>query len=94
MSRNESLTVSAIDESRRRKWVSQIGDTVGLLHEIGTTWGDGKASNVLIHHATDDAWVIDFGGGWTEGWVDEELSGTVETDEMAVRKIMEYLQVP
>ncbi|KAF5966169.1 kinase domain-containing protein [Fusarium bulbicola] len=85
--------VSAIDESRRKKWLSQIQDTVDLLHNIGITWGDGKTSNVLIHCETDDAWVIDFGGGWTEGWVDEELSGTVEGDEMAVRKIMEYLQV-
>ncbi|CVK91279.1 uncharacterized protein FMAN_09422 [Fusarium mangiferae] len=85
--------VSAIDEGRRRKWASQVQDTVDLLHKIGITWGDGKASNVLIHRETDDAWVIDFGGGWTEGWVDEELSGTVKGDEVAVKKIMEYLQV-
>ncbi|KAI1026331.1 hypothetical protein LB503_012824 [Fusarium chuoi] len=85
--------VSAIDESRRRKWASQIRGTVDLLHKIGITWGDGKASNVLIHRETDDAWVVDFGGGWTEGWVDEELSGTVKGDEVAVKKIMEYLQV-
>ncbi|KAF5611235.1 kinase-like (PK-like) [Fusarium subglutinans] len=85
--------VSAIDESRRKKWLSQIQDTADLLHKIAITWGDGKASNVLIHRETDDAWVIDFGGGWTEGWVDEELSGTVEGDEVAVRKTMEYLQV-
>ncbi|KAG5748479.1 hypothetical protein H9Q70_008855 [Fusarium xylarioides] len=85
--------VSAIDESRRKKWLSQVRNTVDLLHKIGITWGGGKASNVLIHRETDDAWVIDFGGGWTEGWVDEELSGTVKGDNVAVRKIMEYLQV-
>ncbi|KAI1039460.1 hypothetical protein LB505_002622 [Fusarium chuoi] len=85
--------VSAIDESRRRKWASQVRGTVDLLHKIGITWGDGKASNVLVHRETDGAWVIDFGGGWTEGWVDEELSGTVKGDEVAVKKIMEYLQV-
>ncbi|KAI1018025.1 hypothetical protein LB504_003990 [Fusarium proliferatum] len=84
---------SAIDEGRRRKWASQVQNTVDLLHKIGITWGDGKASNVLIHRETDDAWVIDFGGGWTEGWVDEELSGTVKGDEVAVKKIMGYLQV-
>ncbi|KAI1049835.1 hypothetical protein LB506_001910 [Fusarium annulatum] len=85
--------LSAIDEGRRKKWASQVRDTVDLLHKIEITWGDGKASNVLIHRETDDAWVIDFGGGWTEGWVIEELSGTVKGDELAVRKIMEYLQV-
>ncbi|KAL9566575.1 hypothetical protein ACKAV7_009490 [Fusarium commune] len=70
--------VSAVDECRRKKWASQVRDTVGLLHKIGVTWGDGKASKVLIHREADDAWLIDFGGGWTEGWVDEELSGTVK----------------
>ncbi|KAF5629990.1 kinase-like (PK-like) [Fusarium tjaetaba] len=85
--------VSTIDESRRKKWASQVQGTVDLLHEIGIVWGHGKASSVLIHRETDDAWVIDFGGGWTEGWVDEELSGTVKGDEMAVKKIFEYLQV-
>lgn len=86
-------TVSAIDESRRRKWASQIRDSVRLLHQIGVIWGDGKASNVLIHRETDDAWIVDFGGGWTEGWVDEDLSGTVKGDEVAVKKIVEYLEV-
>lgn len=60
-------------------------DTVRLLHQIGVIWGDGKASNVLIHRETDDAWVIDFGGGWTEGWV--------EGDRVAGKKIFEFLEV-
>ncbi|KAF9767661.1 hypothetical protein IL306_015138 [Fusarium sp. DS 682] len=85
--------VSTIDENRRKKWASQVKDTIRLLHQMDITWGDGKASNVLIHRETDDAWVIDFGGGWTEGWVDEDLSGTVAGDEIAVKKIFEYLQV-
>jgi tRNA A-37 threonylcarbamoyl transferase component Bud32 len=44
------------------KWASQIQETVHLLHQIGVTWGDGKAANVLIHRNTDDAWIVDFGG--------------------------------
>lgn len=47
---------------RRNKWGAQVRETVGLLHEIGVIWGDGKPHNVLIHKETDDAWVIDFGG--------------------------------
>ncbi|RKL46406.1 hypothetical protein BFJ70_g2898 [Fusarium oxysporum] len=85
--------VSAIDESRRKKWASQVRDNVDLLHKTRITWGDGKASNVLIHRETDDAWIIDFGGGWTEGWVDKPLSGTIKGDEMTVKKIFGYLQV-
>ncbi|KAM0424938.1 hypothetical protein ACHAPT_009739 [Fusarium lateritium] len=84
---------SSIAEARRKKWVSQVQETINMLHQIAVTWGDGKASNVLIHHDTDDAWIIDFGGGWTEGWVQPELSGTIEGDELAVRKILEFLEV-
>ncbi|KAL5587174.1 hypothetical protein FOVSG1_012310 [Fusarium oxysporum f. sp. vasinfectum] len=41
--------VSAIDESRRKKWASQVRDNVDLLYKTGITWGNGKSSNVLIH---------------------------------------------
>lgn len=85
--------MTSIDESRRKKWALQVQETVQLLHEIGVIWGDGKASNVLIHRETDDAWIIDFGGGWTQGWVEEQLSGTVEGDEIAVKRILECLQI-
>lgn len=43
-----------------------MSSTVACLHEAGVVWGDAKAENVLI--GTDDnAWVIDFGGGYTRG---------------------------
>ncbi|KAI0856027.1 hypothetical protein F4860DRAFT_427604 [Xylaria cubensis] len=86
-------SVSSIAKARREKWASQIQETVHLLHQIGVTWGDGKADNVLIHRDTDDVWIIDFGGGWTDGWVGQELSGTVEGDFVAVKKILEFLEV-
>ncbi|KAI3339027.1 hypothetical protein F4824DRAFT_457922 [Ustulina deusta] len=37
--------------------------------------------------------LIDFGGGFTEGWVSEELAGTVEGDEEAVKKMVDFLGV-
>ncbi|KAI1779111.1 hypothetical protein F4818DRAFT_455289 [Hypoxylon cercidicola] len=87
-------TVSSIAKTRREKWASQVQETVHLLHQIGVTRGDAKASNVLIDCNTDDAWVVDFGGGWTEGcWVDQESSGTIEGDEIALRKIFEFLEI-
>ncbi|KAM3516421.1 hypothetical protein NHJ13051_009931, partial [Beauveria bassiana] len=54
-------TPSSIAEERRKKWALQVQGTVNLLHAMGVVWGDGKASNVLIHRDSDDAWVIDFG---------------------------------
>jgi serine/threonine protein kinase len=76
-------------KERREKWAAQIRETVDRLHEMGVVWGDGKPRNVVID-SNDDAWLIDLGGGWTPGWVDEEL---VEGDEQAVRKILEFLGV-
>jgi hypothetical protein len=47
----------------------------------------------LFHEATDDAWVIDFGGGYTEGWVNRALMETLEGDEQAVGKIPDFLKI-
>lgn len=86
-------TPSSIVETRRKKWALQVQETVHLLHEMEVVWGDGKASNVLIHRDSDDAWVIDFGGGWTDGWLNQDVAGTIEGDDLAVRKIFEFLDV-
>ncbi len=75
-----------IAKSRREKWARQVEETLHQLHEIDVIWGDVKPANVLIDK-TDDAWIIDFGGGRTEGWVDEDLSGTKEGDLQGLEKI-------
>ncbi|KAJ8131813.1 hypothetical protein O1611_g1814 [Lasiodiplodia mahajangana] len=90
---DEGVEVEEIEASaeRRKKWGAQVRETVDLLHEIGVIWGDGKPHNVLIHKETDDAWVIDFGGGYTRNWVDKELMESRQGDEQAVGKILEFL---
>ena len=90
--RLRDIRVSTVPRERREKWAAQVRETVDQLHEIGVVWGDGKTSNVIIDK-DDDVWLIDFGGGWTEGWVDEELADTVEGDEQAVRNIVKFLGV-
>lgn len=87
-----NIAIPSTLEGRRRKWASQICETVNQLHKIGVLWGDGKASNIIID-TEDDAWLIDFGGGWTEGWIDEELADTVEGDEQAVKRIMQFMDI-
>ncbi|KAK4162979.1 hypothetical protein QBC43DRAFT_264850 [Cladorrhinum sp. PSN259] len=89
-----SLSKIATDETparTRQKWALQIRQTVKQLHDIGVVWGDGKASNIVVDNE-DEIWLIDFGGGWTDGWVDEALAGTVDGDEQAVEKITEFLR--
>ncbi|KAI1745455.1 hypothetical protein F4680DRAFT_103804 [Xylaria scruposa] len=76
---------------RIQKWGAQVRETINLLHQIGVVWGDGKPHNILIHGETDDAWIIDFGGGYSDGWVDKELKETLDGDEQAVGRILKFL---
>lgn len=82
---------AAPDGDRRKKWAQQIEQTLCQLHEIGVVWGDGKPDNILINSVTDDAWLIDFGGSFTNGWVDVELKETLAGDEQALKKIIRAL---
>lgn len=77
-------------EDLRQRWAAQVTSTVKHLHEAGIVWGDAKAANVLVD-LNMDAWIIDFGGGFTEGWVEREKAGTVEGDMKGLAKIVEYI---
>ncbi|KAI0109123.1 hypothetical protein GGR51DRAFT_512812 [Nemania sp. FL0031] len=74
----------------RIRWREQIKATLEWLHKCEIIWGDAKAENILIDKE-NNAWVIDFGGSYTPGWVDEEKAGTVEGDMQGFKKIMEIL---
>lgn len=74
----------------RRKWADQIKETIKSLHSIGVVWGDVKASNFIVD-SQNNACLIDFGGGWTEGWVDEDLKETVQGDEQGVARLLNFL---
>lgn len=86
------INITTISKGRREKWATQIRETVDRLQEIGVIWGDGKASNIIIDDQ-DNAWLIDFGGDWTEGWVDKEVADSVEGDEEAVNSMVKFLGV-
>ncbi|KHO10651.1 TPR repeat-containing protein [Metarhizium robertsii ARSEF 23] len=74
----------------RRRWATQISDTVHILHDRNIIWGDAKAENILID-MDDNAWIIDFGGSYTLGWVDAEKAGTVEGDLQGLSKILSII---
>ncbi|RBR06807.1 uncharacterized protein FIESC28_10923 [Fusarium coffeatum] len=75
----------------RKKWGAQIQEALGQLHDAGIFWGDAKPDNVLID-VNEDAWLIDFGGGYTEGWVPKALVGTMEGDNISLGRILEYIR--
>lgn len=86
------IDVATVPRVTRQKWMSQIHQTIYHLHEMDLVWGDGKAANIIIDKE-ENAWLIDFGGGWTDGWVDEELADSVQGDDQAVMRISEFLEL-
>ncbi|KAJ5731855.1 hypothetical protein N7493_003336 [Penicillium malachiteum] len=85
---SESETPSLL----REQWWSQISHTIIRLHDAGIVLGDAKATNILIGGRSKDAWIIDFGGGFTHGWVEESQMETVEGDLAALAEIKELLE--
>ncbi|RMJ09585.1 hypothetical protein BHE90_005954 [Fusarium euwallaceae] len=86
------MDIVAVPKELKKKWSDQIRETVDKLHELSVIWGDGKASNVVVDQE-NNIWLIDFAGGWTKGWVDEELADSMEGDNQAVRNITRFLGV-
>lgn len=56
-------------------------------------WGDAKADNFMVD-AHNELWIIDFGGSYTEGWIDPELAETEQGDITGVKKIVNALYDP
>lgn len=84
---------SEVPEEKRSKWAEESARMVDLLHQHGIIWGDAKGDNFMVD-ANDDLWIIDFGGSYTEGWVDPELNETEEGDDMGIRRIVNGLNDP
>ncbi|KAK3309407.1 uncharacterized protein B0T15DRAFT_563816 [Chaetomium strumarium] len=80
-------TLTAVME----RWAQQIRGTLAALHRAGITWGDAKPDNVLID-VHGNAWIVDFGGGRTEGWVDSAKAETVEGDLQALERILDFIE--
>ncbi|KAF1825813.1 uncharacterized protein K489DRAFT_376201 [Dissoconium aciculare CBS 342.82] len=83
----------AISQSQRDTWANECARIVKILHDNKIIWGDAKADNFMVDDK-DDLWIIDFGGSYTEGWVDPELKETEEGDDMGLRKITAALHDP
>ncbi|KAE8326626.1 hypothetical protein BDV39DRAFT_215602 [Aspergillus sergii] len=74
----------------RQKWIDQISHTLKHLHAHNIVWGDAKAANVLID-TNADAYLIDFGGGYTKSWVDKEMANSIDGDLQGLENIRCYL---
>lgn len=79
-----------VSKPLREKWTQQITETLKCLHDANIIWGDAKPNNILVD-IQDDAWIIDFGGGYTEGWVDRVLAETIAGDEQGLSRIISFI---
>ncbi|KAH0171107.1 hypothetical protein KCU82_g4473, partial [Aureobasidium melanogenum] len=87
------LLDSDVPQSKRDRWASESERMVNLLHQHDFIWGDAKADNFMVDK-DDKLWIIDFGGSYTEGWIDPNLNETVDGDDMGTRKIVNALHDP
>lgn len=85
-----SLHPDSVTDEDRARWSAQIHESVERLHRAGVAWGDAKPENVLID-TKGDAHLIDFGGSYTQGWVDKENRMTMEGDLQALQRIDDWL---
>ena len=74
----------------KEKWSRQVRDTVRTLSRHGIIWGDVKPENVLVDRERN-TWLIDFGGGFNSGYVDQDVMETVEGDWQGVSRMAEAL---
>lgn len=72
------------------RWARELDVCIAELHEAGLVWGDAKPENILVD-GDNNIWIIDFGGSYTDGWVDKEKSETMPGDWQGVARIKAFL---
>ncbi|KAE9979390.1 hypothetical protein EG328_000875 [Venturia inaequalis] len=82
-----------ISQRKREKWAKEVERFTDVLHDNDIVWGDAKADNFVLDE-NEKLWIIDFGGNYTEGWVDAEKAETMEGDEQGIEKIVNALVDP
>ena len=74
------------------RWSRQIRAAIEYLHGEGFVWGDSKADNVLIRE-NGDVVLVDFGGGFTPGWIEQKYSDSVRGDWQGFERIVEFMKM-
>jgi tRNA A-37 threonylcarbamoyl transferase component Bud32 len=87
------LLKSSVPRAKRAEWSTKAEKYVKTLHDNDIIWGDAKADNFMVDK-DDELWIIDFGGSYTEGWIDPEMSETKEGDDMGLGKVVKALEDP
>lgn len=83
--------IESLSRAQYVQWTEEIQNAIQYLHYNDLVWGDAKPGNVLIRD-NNSVVLIDFEGGYTEGWVDSAISGTREGDLQGCERIVQYLE--
>ncbi|KAJ3498978.1 hypothetical protein NLG97_g705 [Lecanicillium saksenae] len=86
----EDVILTTTPESTRKRWRDQIRQSLEALHAAGIAWGDARAGNVIVD-VQGDAWITNFAGGYTKGWVDKDRTGAIASDIQGFSRIEELL---
>jgi tRNA A-37 threonylcarbamoyl transferase component Bud32 len=65
---------------------------IRLLHAAGIVWDDAEQESILVDE-DDLVWLIDFGGGTANGWIDSENAETKEGDLQGLANFKEFLDL-
>ena len=87
------LMTSEISESKRKAWAKGVKQQINLLHQHGFLWGDAKADNFLVDR-DDKLWIIDFGGSYTVGWLDQKRYETKKGEREVAELISKGVKDP
>lgn len=89
----EKFDADAVRQAQREQWAEEAAAMRDVLHENGLVWGDAKGDNLVVDR-DGQLWIIDFGGSYTEGWVEPKLAETRDGDNMGVEKVVNALIDP
>jgi hypothetical protein len=77
----------------RKKWLREVQYIVSKLHHVGIYWGHVQPANVVVDK-NKNAWVVDFAGGYTEGFgVNEKNYNTERGDLEGVENLARYMGI-
>lgn len=75
----------------KEHWEMQLTEAVNALHNREAIWGDVSPANVMVENETNRIVLVDFEGGHTPGWVDEDLTGTTQGDAQGLSRLLDYI---
>ena len=82
--------VDSVSSDECARWSVELRSAILYLHQNELVWGDAKASNVLIRG--ESVLLIDFGGGYTKDWVDEDNYESETGDWQGYERIVDFLR--